>query len=117
SPDVAIVVSLIIWLFDFLPIISSIIILGPWSLYQFMSGNISMGTQLAILACILLIIRRTVEPKVLGIQIGLSPLSTLISMYLGLKLFGIIGLIVGPLLLIIFNSAREAGFIKFNFKI
>ena len=117
SPEVAIVMSLIIWIIDFIPLIGSIVILGPWSLFHLLTGNISFGIQLAILAAVLLIIRRTVEPKVMGTHIGLSPLSTLIAMFLGLKLFGVLGFIIGPLLLIVFNSAKEAGIIKWNFKI
>jgi sporulation integral membrane protein YtvI len=117
SPEVALLMSLLIWIIDFIPIIGSIVILGPWSVFQLLTGDIALGTKLAILAAILLIIRRTVEPKVMGQHIGLSPLSTLIAMYLGLKLLGILGFIVGPLVVIAFNSAREAGIIKFNFKI
>ncbi|WP_108669819.1 sporulation integral membrane protein YtvI [Peribacillus acanthi] len=116
-PELALVMSLIIWIIDFIPLIGSIVILGPWALFHLITGDTSLGTQLAILAGFLLIIRRTVEPKVMGSHIGLSPLTTLIAMYLGLKLFGILGFIIGPLLLIAFNSAREAGIIKFKFKI
>lgn len=76
-----------------------------------------MGIQIAILAIILLAIRRTVEPKVMGQHIGLSPLATLISMFIGLKLLGIFGFILGPLLVIAFNSAKEAEIIKWKLKI
>lgn len=117
KPETALVIALIIWIIDIIPIIGSIVILGPWSLFHLLTGNVVLGTKLAILATILLIIRRTVEPKVMGSQIGLSPLATLIAMYLGLKLLGLFGFIIGPLLLIIFNSAKEAGIIKINFKI
>ncbi|MFE8703671.1 sporulation integral membrane protein YtvI [Cytobacillus sp. FJAT-54145] len=117
SPETALLMSIIIWIIDFIPIIGSIVILGPWALFHLLTGDIALGTQLAVLAAILLIIRRTVEPKVMGSHIGLSPLSTLIAMYLGLKLLGILGFIIGPLLLIAFNSAKEAGIIKLNFKI
>ncbi|HYK75195.1 MAG TPA: sporulation integral membrane protein YtvI [Pseudoneobacillus sp.] len=117
SPDTALVMALIIWIIDFIPIIGSIVILGPWSLFHLLTGDIGLGTQLAILAALLLIIRRTVEPKVMGSQIGLSPLSTLIAMYLGLKVLGLLGFVIGPLLLIAFNSAKEAGIIKIKFKI
>jgi sporulation integral membrane protein YtvI len=116
-PDVALFMSLIIWLIDFVPIIGSIAILGPWAIFHLLAGDVIIGTKLAILAAILLIIRRTVEPKVMGTHIGLSPLATLIAMYLGLKLLGMAGFIIGPLLLIAFNTAREAGIIKINFKI
>ncbi|WP_417900662.1 sporulation integral membrane protein YtvI [Bacillus haimaensis] len=117
APETALIMSLIIWLIDFIPIIGSIVILGPWAIFHLITGDIGLGTQLTVLAIVLLIIRRTVEPKVMGTHIGLSPLATLIAMYLGLKLLGILGFIVGPLILIAFNSAREAGIIKTNFKI
>lgn len=117
SPKTAIIMSIIIWIIDLIPIIGSIVILAPWSLYHLLSGNVVLGTKLAILAAVLLIIRRTIEPKVMGTHIGLSPLATLIAMYLGLKLFGFLGFFIGPLLLIVFKTAREAGIIKLNFKI
>lgn len=117
KPEIAIVMALVIWIIDVIPIIGSIVILGPWSLFHLLTGDLVLGTKLAILAAILLIIRRTVEPKVMGSHIGLSPLATLIAMFLGLKLLGILGFIIGPMLLIAFNSAKEAGLIKINFKI
>ncbi|WP_223700358.1 sporulation integral membrane protein YtvI [Sutcliffiella deserti] len=117
APEKALIMAFVIWIIDFIPIIGSIVILGPWAIFHLITGGIGIGTQLAVLAIVLLIIRRTVEPKVMGTHIGLSPLATLIAMYLGLKLLGILGFIVGPLILIAFNSAREAGIIKTNFKI
>ncbi|MCM3710053.1 sporulation integral membrane protein YtvI [Sporosarcina luteola] len=117
APKYALIMSIVIWVIDVIPILGSIIILAPWSLYQFVSGDIGMGTKLAVLAAILLIIRRTVEPKVMGNQIGLSPLPTLIGMFIGLKLFGVLGFFIGPMIVILFNTAREAGIIKLNFKI
>lgn len=116
-PEYALIMSLIIWIIDFIPIIGSIAILGPWALYMYITGDIVLGTQLAVLAVILLIIRRTVEPKVMGRHIGLSPLATLIAMYIGLQLIGLLGFIIGPLLVIAFNSAKEAGIIKLKFKV
>ncbi|WP_100404596.1 sporulation integral membrane protein YtvI [Bacillus solitudinis] len=117
APEVALLMAFIIWLIDFVPIIGSIVILGPWAIFQLIAGNASTGTQLLILAAVLLVIRRTVEPKVMGQHIGLSPLATLIAMYLGLMLFGIMGFIIGPLIVIAFTSAKEAGIIKMNFKL
>ncbi len=117
SPNVALLMSFIIWIIDFIPIIGSIAILGPWALYMLIIGEFTMGTELAILAILLLAIRRTVEPKVMGRHIGLSPLATLIAMYIGLQLIGFLGFFVGPLVVIAFNSAKEAGIIKTNFKI
>ncbi|WP_047982923.1 sporulation integral membrane protein YtvI [Ornithinibacillus californiensis] len=116
APEVALIMSLFIWVIDLIPIIGSIIVLGPWALIMFMAGDIQMGIELSVLAIILLAIRRTVEPKVMGKHMGLSPLATLISMFLGLKIFGLLGFIIGPLLLIIYISAREAEIIRLNIK-
>lgn len=117
APEVAIVMSIIIWIIDLIPIIGSIIILGPWAIFLLLTGDTNTGIQLAVLAVVLLAIRRIVEPKVMGQHIGLSPLATLIAMFLGLKLLGIVGFILGPVLVIAFNSANEAGIIKWNIKI
>lgn len=117
APEVALIMSIVIWLIDFIPIIGSIAILAPWAGYHLLAGDSTTAIQLFILAGILLTIRRTVEPKVMGHHIGLSPLATLISLYIGLMLFGAIGFILGPLLVILFTSAREAGIIKMNFRV
>ncbi len=117
SPDNALIMSLVIWFIDFIPIIGSIAILAPWALFDLITGDVNTGIQLLVLAGILLIIRRTVEPKVMGDQIGLPPLPTLIGLWLGLYFFGILGLIVGPLSIIALLSAKEAGLIKLDFKI
>lgn len=113
----ALLLAVIIWIIDFIPLIGSIVILAPWSLFTFITGDSAMGIKLLILAGILLSLRRTLEPKIMGDQIGLSALSTLIAIYLGFYFLGVIGLIVGPLLIIAFKSAAEAGIIKTDFKI
>lgn len=117
KPEVALIMALIIWIIDIIPLIGSIIVMGPWIGYQFIIGDTSFAIQLSILAVILLIIRRAVEPKIMGEQIGLSPLATLISLYLGLMLFGALGLFLGPLILIAFKSAQEAEIINWKVKL
>ncbi|WP_257008402.1 sporulation integral membrane protein YtvI [Bacillus sp. FJAT-45350] len=117
KPEVALAMAILIWVIDLIPLIGSIIIMGPWTVFYFISGDLEMAIKLGILSIILLVIRRTVEPKIMGEQIGLSPLATLISLFLGLMLFGAVGLFIGPLILIVVKSAFEAGIIKSNFKL
>ncbi|MGB3102826.1 MAG: AI-2E family transporter, partial [Psychrobacillus psychrotolerans] len=83
----------------------------------YLTGDMVMGTKLAILAVVLLIIRRAVEPKLMGSQMGISPLAILIAMFIGAKLFGFIGFLIGPLVVIIFITAKESGMLKLNFKV
>lgn len=117
KPEYAVVMALVIWIVDLIPIIGSIIIVAPWSLYYFVSGDVATGTKLAILAVVLLLIRRIIEPKIMGSHIGLKPLPTLIAMFIGLKLFGFLGFFIGPVIVILFTTAREVGIIRINFKI
>jgi len=116
-PKYAIVMSIVIWIVDLIPILGSIIVVGPWAIYYFLIGDVAMGTKLFILAVVLLIIRRAVEPKLMGSQMGVSPLAILIAMFIGAKLFGVLGFLIGPLLVILFITAKESGIIKINFKV
>lgn len=117
APKYAIVMSIVIWIIDIIPILGSIIILAPWAIYHFLTGDVVLGTKLTILAVILIIIRRTVEPKLMGSQMGISPLAVLIAMFVGAKLFGFLGFIIGPIIVIIFITAKESGMIRLNFKV
>ena len=117
SPRNALLMSFIIWVIDVIPIIGSIVILAPWAAFALLSGATSKSIQLLILALILLVIRRTLEPKVMGDHIGLKPLPTLLGIYLGYTFLGLVGLIAGPLIIITVLSAKEAGLIRLDFKI
>lgn len=117
TPSNALLMSFIIWFIDFIPFIGSIVVLAPWGVFDLITGDTDTGVKLLILAAILLIIRRTVEPKVMGDQIGLPALPTLAGIWLGINFFGFIGLIIGPLIIIAIYSAKEAGLIKLDFKI
>jgi predicted PurR-regulated permease PerM len=48
---------------------------------------------------------------------GISPLAVLIAMFVGAKLFGFLGFIIGPIIVILFISAKESGMIRLNFKV
>jgi len=117
TPKYAIIMSIVIWIVDIIPILGSIAVLAPWAIYHYLTGDVVLGTKLTVLAIILLVIRRAVEPKLMGSQMGISPLAILIAMFIGAKLFGFLGFIIGPFIVIICITAKEAGMIKLNFKI
>jgi predicted PurR-regulated permease PerM len=105
--------SIIIWIVDIIPLyVGPALILVPWGLLAMVLGDVLLGIQLILLAIILLVIRRVVEPKVLGDSIGLAALPTVLSMYFGYVFGGIIGLILGPFVYIAFQTAKEAGLFK-----
>ncbi|SDI32007.1 sporulation integral membrane protein YtvI [Natribacillus halophilus] len=110
APGPALIVSFLVWLVDIIPLyVGPALILVPWGLVMMIIGDMTMGIQLNVLAIILLIIRRIVEPKVLGDSIGLHALPTILSMYFGFVFFGVLGLILGPFVYMAFKSAKESG--------
>lgn len=93
--------SFVIALIDFLPVLGTGIVMIPWAVYSAFSGNTALAVGLAVLYIAIVIIRNFLEPKIVSQQIGINPLFTLFSMYLGLKLFGGAGLVIFPLILIV----------------
>ena len=87
--------SFLIVVVDILPILGTGSVLLPWAIYEFITGDTFMGTGLLILFGVITVVRRIIEPKVLGSAIGISALASLISLYIGFKLIGIVGLFLG----------------------
>ncbi len=108
----AFTLSLIICFIDILPIVGISTIAVPWAIIAFASGDVKSGVYMLILYIINIATHQILEPKVIGKQIGLNPLLTLISIYVGLKLFGVIGMLVLPLCLIILKNLIKNGDIK-----
>ena len=99
--DYAIVIALVVSLLDALPILGTSAVYIPMAIWNILQGDYRMALYIGILYLCAMTIRQLLEPKVLGNQIGLHPLITLISMYVGLKVFGVFGLIFGPVALVI----------------
>ncbi|MFZ3130883.1 MAG: sporulation integral membrane protein YtvI [Desulfosporosinus sp.] len=110
----AALIAFLIVLVDILPILGTGSFLMPWAVYSFFMGNSRMGIGLIILFVVITVIRRIIEPKILGSSLGISTLAALISLYLGFQLMGFFGLILGPGVVIIFEALRKAGFLKFK---
>jgi sporulation integral membrane protein YtvI len=103
----AFILALLMALLDLLPIVGPGTVFIPWALLMFLTGSPGFGIGLLILYGILVIVRQMLEPKVVGEHIGLHPLTTLVSLYLGFTIFGFWGLILGPAVVIIYKAFEE----------
>ncbi|MNH74999.1 hypothetical protein D3C87_398490 [compost metagenome] len=106
--DSAFTFALLIGFVDLLPYLGVGTIMVPWLVYAYLSGDIRLGIGLSILYGIILIARQLIEPKVLASSVGLDPLPTLIGMFVGLKLFGVLGLIIGPVSFVVISAVNRA---------
>jgi len=89
--------SAAIGLVDALPIFGAGTILWPWILLSVLRGQWKRAVGLAIIYGVANLARQWLEARYMGDRIGISALENLIAMYLGLKLFGILGLFWGPI--------------------
>lgn len=92
----ALFMGVLIAFLDALPIVGSSLILVPWSALSFLSGDTYSGFYFIALWGINFLTRQLIEPKVLSSQIGLHPIITLLSIYVGLRLLGPMGMLAGP---------------------
>ncbi len=104
----AITIALVTGLVDIIPYLGTGLIFIPWIIYEFITGDVNLAVGLVVLYVIVLVQRQIMEPKVLSSSIGMDPLATLISLFVGYKLIGFLGLIVGPITLVILTTLQKA---------
>lgn len=104
----AITIALLIGVVDLLPYLGVGAVLIPWALYLFFTGNVELGFGLSIIYIIIVVVRQLLEPKLLSSNVGLDPLLTLIAIFVGLKLIGFLGIIMGPVTVVILLALHRA---------
>ena len=103
-----VVVALCIAVFDILPVLGTGGVLLPWAVILFVIEEHGLAVGIVVLYLVILVVRNMVEPRIVGKQIGLHPLATLAALFLGLKLFGLVGLVAFPVALtVLVNFGRE----------
>src|SRR5699024_6272442 len=110
--DHALTIALIAAVVDLLPYIGTGIIFIPWIIFLFFSENYSLTINLTFLYMFVTILRQIIEPKLLSMNVGLHPLATLISLFICIQLWGFIGLILAPLLLVVLHVIYQTGIAK-----
>lgn len=101
------IIGLMIAVFDILPVLGTGGILLPWTVILFVMKNIPMGIGMFVLYLVITVIRNILEPKLVGKQIGLHPLATMISLYVGLNVIGFWGMLIFPATLAVLSSMKK----------
>lgn len=96
--------ALAIGFVDALPILGSGTVMVPWAVISALNGDINLGISIIVLWIFMSVIRQFLEPKIVSGKIGIHPIFTLIAMYTGFKVIGIMGMLVGPIVLIILKN-------------
>ena len=101
------VIALFIAFVDALPILGAGTIIIPWAILSAFNGDITLAISLIVLYVIIIVIRQLIEPRIISSHIGIHPIFTLLGMYTGFKIIGVIGMFIGPIILIILKNIFE----------
>lgn len=104
--DYALLLALGLAVLDFIPLLGSGTVMVPWGVIALLTRDYSTALSVLLIWGVIAVFRRLAEPKIVGDQTGLSPILSLISIYVGMKLGGVPGMILGPILvLVVLNLA------------
>ena len=94
---------------DFIPIIGAGTVMVPWAVVDMVLAQYGEAAALMAVWGVIVLFRRFAEPKILGNQTGLSPILSLVGIYVGMKIGGVLGMVVGPLLLLVCINLAKLG--------
>lgn len=97
---------------DFIPIIGAGTVMVPWAVIDMVLANYGEAAALMAVWGVIVLFRRFAEPKILGDQTGLSPILSLVGIYVGMKIGGVLGMVVGPLLLLVCINLAKLGIFR-----
>ncbi|GGG83950.1 sporulation integral membrane protein YtvI [Paenibacillus radicis (ex Gao et al. 2016)] len=106
----ALMISVIAAIFDILPLLGVGTIFIPWIIYLFIVGQTSLAIWVSVLFLVVVLARQILEPKITGDTLGVSAFTMLAFMIISLKLFGIAGVILSPILIILIKALYDQGF-------
>lgn len=109
----ALLIAFLVAVFDIFPIVGAGMILAPWGVITLLTGSIGKGIGILALWIVVMVVRQFMEPRVVGHQVGLHPVVTLVAMFVGSKLFGGLGLLGLPIACAIIKSLDDTGVIRF----
>lgn len=107
----AVLIAFLIAILDFLPVFGAGAVMLPWAVIKFLSGDYKMAIGLLIIWGIGQLVRQIIQPKIMGDSIGFDMIPTLILLYVGYKLKGVLGmLLILPIGIIVLNMNKAGIF-------
>lgn len=105
-------IALLSAIFDVLPLLGVSTVFIPWIIYLFIVGNTALAIKLTILLAVVIGVRQILEPKITGDSLGVSAFTMLSFMIVSLSLFGVAGVILSPVLIILIKALYEQGYLR-----
>lgn len=106
-----IAISIVTAFVDIFPVLGTGTIMIPWAIISLFTGNFGLGIGLFVLYALITVIRQILEPKLVSMNVGMHPVITLMGMYLGVQLFGVIGIFTLPITFFLVKALNDEGII------
>ncbi|MCL2562857.1 MAG: sporulation integral membrane protein YtvI [Oscillospiraceae bacterium] len=107
-----ILLAALIAVIDALPVLGTGTVLIPWALLSLLGGNFTMGVGLILTYATVSVTHSFMEPRFIGAQMGLHPVATLMAMYLGFRLVGVLGMITFPMGFLLLKQFHDQGHVR-----
>lgn len=104
----SLLLAIVIGVMDALPLLGLGIVLLPWAAVLIFAGSVKNAIVLIVTFVLCYILREILEPRLIGDKVGIPPLTSLITIYGGYKLFGIIGVVLGPVAFVLIREGVQA---------
>lgn len=104
----ALFIAFAVALVDILPVLGAGFVLVPWAVVLIAKGEIWIGVGMLVLYAVVAIVRQIAEPRLIGTSLGIHPLASLASMYVGLRFFGFWGMLLGPVTALVIKEIRDS---------
>ena len=108
----SLLLAFVLTVMDFIPIIGAGTVMVPWAAVDLITGDYRQTIELMVIWGAIVLFRQVGEPKILGGQTGLSPILSLVGIYAGMRLAGVLGMVVGPLLLLVCINLVKLGIFR-----
>ncbi len=106
-----VIIAAVTAIIDIVPVLGTGTVIIPWAVYSLIVGNYGMAIGLIIIYAVISVIRQVIEPKLVAGQLGLPPFVTIMGMFIGLRLFGVLGMLIMPVVIIMLKLLNEEGII------
>lgn len=110
--DYALLQALGLAVLDFIPLVGAGTVMVPWAIVDLVIGRYEQAVSVMLIWGAVALFRRTAEPKIVGNQTGLSPIASLVSIYVGMKVAGVAGMVFGPILMLVALNLTGLGLLE-----
>ena len=105
------VIAILTAIIDIVPVLGTGTVLIPWAVVSLLNANYPMAIGLIIIYACITIIRQIIEPKLVAAQLGIPAFLTIVSMFIGSQIFGVIGIFILPITIVMLKLLNDEGII------